>query len=63
MRFIKKLAQVLYLQNTECALVTHPDEGTKAKLEHEALLVASKVANVLQNEEFGTVVITILKRK
>jgi hypothetical protein len=51
----------VYLKNTECALVSHPDESAKAKLEHETLLVASEVANVLQDEELWAVVITILK--
>jgi hypothetical protein len=51
----------VYLKNTECALVSHPDESAEAELEHKTLLVASEVANILQDEELWAVVITILK--
>ncbi len=53
----------MYLKNTECALVSHPDESAEAELEHKTLLVASEVANILQDEELWAVVITILKWK
>ena len=40
-------------------LVSHPQETSKGQLENHALLEGDKVTNILEDEEFWSIVVTV----